>query len=82
MTSMFVKSVGNWKPISTSRCKQIWTYGSDREQNEELDLVLHTIFDPHIPLSQAHIQAEEIQRALRQKYPDFGSVIIHTEPPE
>jgi cation diffusion facilitator family transporter len=56
--------------------------GSDREQNEELDLVLHTIFDPHIPLSQAHIQAEEIQRALRQKYPDFGSVIIHTEPPE
>jgi cation diffusion facilitator family transporter len=56
--------------------------GSDREQNEELDLVLHTIFDPHIPLSQAHIQAEEIQRTLRQKYPDFGSVIIHTEPPE
>ena len=56
--------------------------GSDREQNEELDLVLHTIFDPHIPLSQAHVQAEEIQRALRQKYPDFGSVIIHTEPPE
>jgi len=56
--------------------------GSDREQNEGLDLVLHTIFDPHIPLSQAHIQAEEIQRALRQKYPDFGSVIIHTEPPE
>jgi cation diffusion facilitator family transporter len=55
---------------------------SDREQNEELDLVLHTIFDPHIPLSQAHIQAEEIQRTLRQKYPDFGSVIIHTEPPE
>ncbi|HEX6108046.1 MAG TPA: cation diffusion facilitator family transporter [Ktedonobacteraceae bacterium] len=56
--------------------------GSDREQNEELDLVLHTIFDPHIPLSQAHVQAEEIQRALRRKYPDFGSVIIHTEPPE
>jgi len=56
--------------------------GSDREQNEELDLVLHTIFDPHIPLSQAHVQAEEIQRALRSTYPGLGSVVIHTEPPE
>ena len=56
--------------------------GSDREQNEELDLVLHTIFDPHIPISQAHVQAEEIQRALRSTYPGLGSVVIHTEPPE
>lgn len=56
--------------------------GSDREQNEELDLVLHTIFDPHIPLSQAHVQVEEIQRALRSTYPGLGSVVIHTEPPE
>jgi cation diffusion facilitator family transporter len=59
-----------------------YLYGSEGEQNEELDLVLHTIFDPHIPLSQAHIQAEEIQRALRHAYPDLGSVVIHTEPPE
>jgi divalent metal cation (Fe/Co/Zn/Cd) transporter len=29
-----------------------------------------------------HIQAEEIQRALRQAYPQLGSVVIHTEPPE
>jgi cation diffusion facilitator family transporter len=49
---------------------------------EELDLVLHTLCEPHIPLSQAHLQAEEIQRALRQAYPDLGSVVIHTEPPE
>jgi cation diffusion facilitator family transporter len=49
---------------------------------EELDLVLHTLFEPHIPLSQAHLQAEEIQRALRLVYPDLGSVVIHTEPPE
>jgi len=33
--------------------------------NQQLDLVLHTFFDPHIPLSQAHIQAEEINRRLR-----------------
>jgi len=52
------------------------------EQSDQLDLVLHTIFDPHVPLSQVHIQAEEIQRALRQAYPQLGSVVIHTEPPE
>ncbi len=56
--------------------------GSGGAQDEELDLVLHTIFEPHIPLSQAHIQAEEIQRALRHTYPSLGSVVIHTEPPE
>jgi hypothetical protein len=33
-------------------------------------------------LSQAHLQAEEIQRALRLAYPTLGSVVIHTEPPE
>jgi divalent metal cation (Fe/Co/Zn/Cd) transporter len=48
----------------------------------ELDLVLHTTFAAHAPLSQVHAQAEEIKRALRQSYPDLGSVIIHTEPPE
>lgn len=53
-----------------------------KSQLAELDLVLHTFFDPHIPLSQAHLQAEEIQRALRLTYPYLGSVVIHTEPPE
>ena len=52
------------------------------KQQEELDLVLHTIFDAHAPLSQVHIWAEEIQRALRQAYPHLESVVIHTEPPE
>jgi divalent metal cation (Fe/Co/Zn/Cd) transporter len=50
--------------------------------NQQLDLVLHTFFDPEIPLSQVHIQAEEIKRALRQEYPNLGSIAIHTEPPE
>jgi cation diffusion facilitator family transporter len=57
------------------------TNGTSNQQ-EELDLVLHTIFDPHIPLSQAHIQAEEIKRSLRREYPNLGSIAIHTEPPE
>ena len=50
-------------------------------ENGTLDLVLHTIFDAHIPLSEVHVQAEEIQHALRQAYPTLGSVVIHTEPP-
>lgn len=57
--------------------------GSQQDkQPTELDLVLHTTFDAHTPLSQAHLRAEEIQQALRQKYPHLGSVVIHTEPPE
>jgi cation diffusion facilitator family transporter len=55
---------------------------SSNTSQQELDLVLHTFFSPTIPLSQAHIQAEEIKRALRQRYPWLGSVVIHTEPPE
>jgi cation diffusion facilitator family transporter len=55
------------------------THGS---KEEELDLVLHTIFDPDVPLSQAHIIAEKIKRALRQTYPNLASVLVHTEPPE
>lgn len=55
---------------------------SNKGARDELDLVLHTICEPHIPLSQAHLRAEEIQRALRLVYPGLGSVVIHTEPPE
>jgi cation diffusion facilitator family transporter len=57
--------------------------GSQQDkQPTELDLVLHTTFDAHTPLSRAHLKAEEIQQALRQEYPQLGSVVIHTEPPE
>ena len=53
----------------------------EHEENK-LDLVLHTTFDAQVPLSQAHIQAEEIKRKLRDEYPQLDSVVIHTEPPE
>ncbi len=49
---------------------------------DKLDLVLHTTFDAQVPLSQAHIQAEEIKRRLRHEYPHLDSLVIHTEPPE
>jgi hypothetical protein len=48
----------------------------------EFDLVLHTTFDSHSQLSQVHVGAEEIKRALRQAYPNLNNVTIHTEPPE
>jgi len=50
--------------------------------SEGLDVVLHTTFDAHAPISHVHILAEEIQRTLRQTYPHLASVVIHTEPPE
>jgi len=56
--------------------------GQDHRSTNELDLVLHTTFAAHAPLSQVHVLAEEIKRALRQAYPQLGSVVIHTEPPE
>jgi cation diffusion facilitator family transporter len=67
-----------YQPATT----QLELTSSTSNHQEELDLVLHTIFDPHIPLSQAHIQAEEIKRSLRKEYPHLGSIAIHTEPPE
>ncbi len=50
------------------------------DQAGELDLVLHLTFDPDAPISQVHIWAEEIERALRLEYPQLASVVIHTEP--
>ncbi len=55
--------------------------GASNAENK-LDLVLHTTIDAQVPLSQAHIQAEEIKRRLRHEYPQLDSVVIHTEPPE
>src|SRR5262249_41929860 len=47
---------------------------------DQLDLVLHLTFRPETPIAQAHVRAEEIERALRQRYPTLESVVIHTEP--
>ncbi len=63
------------------------TQGTIRENSKlscttELDLVFHITFDAHAPLSQVHVNAEEIKRALRRAYPNLSSVTVHTEPPE
>jgi cation diffusion facilitator family transporter len=46
------------------------------------DLVLHCTFSGAAPIQQVHVQAEEIERALRAELPPLGAVLIHTEPPE
>jgi cation diffusion facilitator family transporter len=46
------------------------------------DLVLHCTFSGAAPIQRVHVQAEEIERALRAKLPPLGAVLIHTEPPE
>jgi len=58
------------------------TNNHNGQQAERLDLVLHTTFDAHAPLSEVHVKAEEIKRSLRQAYPRLDSVVIHTEPRE
>ena len=69
-----------YRPCSVS--SDLKKYTMNGKASPELDLVLHTTFDAHAPLSKVHAQAEEIKRALRQAYPNLGSVVIHTEPPE
>jgi cation diffusion facilitator family transporter len=46
------------------------------------DLVLHCTFAGAAPIQQVHVQAEEIEQALRAVLPALGAVLIHTEPPE
>jgi divalent metal cation (Fe/Co/Zn/Cd) transporter len=80
-----IAGAGSAHDVHLYRSRQIKS-GQNHQKNgsdtKKLDLVLHTIFEAHAPLSQVHIWAEEIKRSLRQAYPQLDSVIIHTEPPE
>ncbi|MBV9228181.1 MAG: cation diffusion facilitator family transporter [Chloroflexi bacterium] len=80
-----IAGAGSAHDVHLYRSRQV-KQGQNHQKNgtdtKKLDLVLHTIFEAHAPLSQVHIWAEEIKRALRQDYPQLDSVIIHTEPPE
>jgi len=77
-----VAGVGSAHDVHLYRSRLSPASSDGKDDKEELDLVLHTIFEAHAPLSQVHIWAEEIKRALRQAYPKLGSVVIHTEPSE
>lgn len=47
---------------------------------EPLDLMLHLSFPAAMPIAEAHVRAEAIERALRQAFPALESVVLHTEP--
>ncbi len=74
----------------TGSCHEVHVYqvmnSAQREhptpENPLYDLVLHCTFSGAAPIQQVHVQAEEIERALRAKLPPLGAVLIHTEPPE
>lgn len=46
-----------------------------------LDLILHVTVAAEAPLSQVHLQAEQVKRALRDVFPTVEAITIHTEPP-
>ncbi|WP_201375340.1 cation diffusion facilitator family transporter [Ktedonobacter robiniae] len=52
------------------------------EDMSQLDLTFHLIFQAHAPVSQVHIQAEEVKRDLRQRFPCLDTITLHMEPPE
>ncbi len=49
-------------------------------QDEGLDLSFECRLDPDVPLTQAHVLAEQVERFLRDNLPDLGRVVIHLEP--
>jgi len=69
-----------YRPQETSACHH--PQNTPEERTPELDVVAHTTFAASTPLSQVHMQAEEIKRAFRQAYPTLGAITIHMEPPE
>jgi cation diffusion facilitator family transporter len=73
----------------TGSCHEVHVYqvtngaeGQASQQNPLYDLVLHCTFSGAAPIQQVHVQAEEIERALRADLPPLGAVLIHAEPPE
>ncbi|HEY3288696.1 MAG TPA: cation diffusion facilitator family transporter [Anaerolineae bacterium] len=45
-----------------------------------LNISIDCQFEPTIPLSEAHLAAEQLERELRRHLPNLGQVLIHTEP--
>lgn len=52
-----------------------------RRVGERLFVSFHCAVDPSKPLSEAHAMTVEVERALRQRIPNLGRVVIHIEPP-
>jgi cation diffusion facilitator family transporter len=46
----------------------------------QIDLALDCQFQANMSLTEAHLAAEQFERLLRQRLPNLGQVLIHTEP--
>jgi cation diffusion facilitator family transporter len=49
---------------------------------EELHLTCHLTVEPDTPIADAHRVTQELEEALRNRFPDLGRVVIHVEPPD
>jgi len=46
----------------------------------ELNIAFHYALASDLPITDAHLLTERIERSLRQRIPNLGRVVIHTEP--
>ncbi len=71
--------------VGPDRCHDVRVFRPKRAATEAssakaLDVVLHCHVDPSTPVTIAHEKAERLERALRERYPFLGSVLVHVEP--
>lgn len=67
--------------LGPGRCRAVRLYRAARRQGE-LDVVLQCTFAPTTSVTEAHLQAERLERVLRERFPMLGSVLVHVEPGE
>lgn len=65
--------------LGEGRCHDIQVYRASSPPGD-LDVVLHCTFPPSIPVTEAHLAAERLERALRDRFPTLGGVLVHVEP--
>jgi len=52
-----------------------------REISGKLFVTMHCVFDPDLPLIEAHNITSQIEGRLKERLPDLERVVIHGEPP-
>lgn len=69
--------------LGGNRCHDVRlfdTADSASPASRDLDVVLHCHFPPQTPVTQAHEEAERLERALREHFTQLGSILVHVEP--
>jgi divalent metal cation (Fe/Co/Zn/Cd) transporter len=73
--------------VGPARCHQVRLYRSAARSGEPVqdshrDVVLDCEFPPTLPVTEAHLEAERLERALRDAFPQLAEVLVHVEPAE